>query len=40
MKKTNQPVGEYACHEGNYSMESILAGALAAEKRAATEPRP
>ena len=40
MKKTDQPVEEYACHEGNYSMESILAGARAAEKRAVTEPRP
>jgi hypothetical protein len=40
MKKTDQPVEEYACHEGNYSMESILSGARAAEKRAVTEPRP
>ena len=23
---------EYACHEGNYSMEGILAGARAAER--------
>jgi hypothetical protein len=30
--KTDQPVEEYACHEGNYSMESILSGARAAEK--------
>ena len=30
--KTEQPVEEYACHEGNYSMESILTGARAAEK--------
>lgn len=40
MKKTNQPVEEYACHEGNYSMGTILAGARAAEKTAATGPRP
>jgi hypothetical protein len=32
MKKTDQPVEEYACHEGNYSMVTILAGARAAEK--------
>ncbi|MGA2717277.1 MAG: hypothetical protein ABSG41_29730 [Bryobacteraceae bacterium] len=40
MTKTSQPVEEYACHEGNYSMSSILAGARAAEKRAVAEPRP
>jgi hypothetical protein len=40
MSQTNQPVEEYACHEGNYSMESILTGARAAGKSAATEPRP
>ena len=37
MKKTDQPVEEYACHEGNYSMTSILAGARAAEKSAGVE---
>jgi hypothetical protein len=40
MRKTDEPVEEYACHEGNYSMVSILAGARAAEKRAVIEPRP
>lgn len=30
--KTNAPVEEYACHEGNYSMETILSGARAAGK--------
>ena len=34
MRKTDEPVEEYACHEGNYAMESILAGARAEEKRA------
>jgi len=34
IKKTNEPVEEYACHEGNYAMESILGGARAEEKRA------
>ena len=32
MKKTDQPIYEYACHEGNYSMENMLAGARAQEK--------
>ena len=34
MKRTEGPVFEYACHEGNYSMEGILAGARADEKAA------
>jgi hypothetical protein len=34
MRKSDQPIYEYACHEGNYSMASILAGARAAEKAA------
>jgi len=33
MSKTDEPVEEYACHEGNYAMESILAGARAEEKK-------
>ena len=28
---------EYACHEGNYSIENILRGARALEKAAATK---
>lgn len=28
MRKSDQPVYEYACHEGNYGLENILAGAL------------
>ena len=27
LKRTDEPLYEYACHEGNYSMEGILAGA-------------
>jgi hypothetical protein len=27
MKKTDQPVFEYACHEGNYGLMSIMKGA-------------
>jgi hypothetical protein len=33
--KPDEQVYEYACHEGNYSMEGILAGARAEEKEAA-----
>jgi hypothetical protein len=33
--RTKGPIYEYACHEGNYAMMDILAGARAAEKRAA-----
>ena len=32
MRRTDQPIYEYACHEGNYAMASILAGARAADK--------
>jgi hypothetical protein len=35
MKKTESPVYEYACHEGNYAMAGMLAGARAEEKAAA-----
>ena len=35
MTKTQGPMFEYACHEGNYAMEGILAGARAEEKAAA-----
>jgi hypothetical protein len=31
--KTKGPIFEYACHEGNYAMTDILAGARAAEQR-------
>jgi hypothetical protein len=32
---TNQPIYEYACHEGNYALPGILAGAREEEKTAA-----
>ena len=32
MRKSNEPLYEYACHEGNYAMEGMLAGARAQEK--------
>ena len=35
LQRTDVPMFEYACHEGNYSMEGILAGARAEEKAAA-----
>ena len=35
LKKTEAPLYEYACHEGNYAMVGILAGARAEEKVAA-----
>ena len=34
MRKTKGPIFEYACHEGNYGLMDILAGARAAEKKA------
>jgi hypothetical protein len=34
MSKTNDPIYEYACHEGNYALPSVLAGARADEKAA------
>ena len=35
--RTKGPIFEYACHEGNYAMTDILAGARAAEARAGSE---
>jgi hypothetical protein len=32
MRRTNDRIYEYACHEGNYAMSNILAGARAAER--------
>jgi len=34
MLKSTEPIYEYACHEGNYAMTGILAGAREAEKAA------
>ena len=33
----SEPLYEYACHEGNYAMEVILAGARTEEAEAAAE---
>ena len=35
IRKLHDRLYEYACHEGNYSMEGILAGARADERAAA-----
>jgi len=35
MKRTDGPIIEYACNEGNYAMEGMLAGARADEKKSA-----
>ena len=35
MRKTPGQVYEYACHEGNYALTGMLAGARAEEKQAA-----
>jgi hypothetical protein len=32
MRKSDEPIYEYACHEGNYGLSGILAGARAEEK--------
>jgi hypothetical protein len=32
MKKTSEPIYEYACHEGNYALPNILSGARAHER--------
>ena len=34
MRKNDEPIYEYACHEGNYAMEVILSGARAKERAA------
>jgi hypothetical protein len=38
MQKTEGPIFEHACHEGNYGIANILAGARAEEKRATEAP--
>ena len=35
--RSDEPLYEYACHEGNYSMAGILAGARAEEAARATK---
>ncbi len=38
MRRNHDLIYEYACHEGNYSMEAMLAGERAQEKAAAGQP--
>ena len=38
MRRTDVPMFEYACHEGNYAMPNILAGERAKERVAAATP--
>ena len=35
MTRTEDPLFEYACHEGNYGLAGILSGARAQEREAA-----
>ena len=39
LKKSEDAIFEYACHEGNYALEGILAGARAEERAAAADAR-
>jgi len=36
LHRSSKPVYEYACHEGNYSLTGILAGARAEESKQPT----
>ena len=40
MQKSELPIFEYACHEGNRGLYNVLAGARASEGEAATDPTP
>ena len=40
LTSTPGPIYEYACHEGNYAMVDILAGARTEEKRAEEARKP
>ena len=37
MRRSDLPIFEYACHEGNYGMDGTLTGARAVEKAAAND---
>jgi hypothetical protein len=39
MTKSKEPMYEYACHEGNYGLTGILAGARVSEKQALENPK-
>ena len=40
LRRSSDPLFEYACHEGNYGMEGILSGARAEERVAGSVSRP
>jgi len=40
MRKTDDQIFEYACHEANYGMSGLLKGARVVEKEASTSTRP
>ena len=40
MIRTDAPIFEYACHEGNYGLLNILRGARAEEREAAEAGQP
>ncbi len=40
MTKTDGPLFEFACHEGNYGLTNILSAARAEERRAASSSSP
>jgi hypothetical protein len=37
MARTEQPMFEYACHEGNYALEGVLKGARYQDKQPQTQ---
>ena len=37
MKRTDAPLFDYACHEGNYGMTNLLTGARVQEREAGGE---
>jgi hypothetical protein len=39
MKKSNEPIFEFACHEGNYALRNILAGARQKEQAESQAPK-
>ena len=40
LRRSEDPLFEYACHEGNLGMEGILAGYRAEEREAAAAEQP
>ena len=36
-RRSEEPIYEYACHEGNYALSNILSGARAQERETETQ---